>query len=474
MKRGTRIVKRLLALFLVVLMSINTLAAVVGDNDGAAFITKAEFDSIKNDFQSQLDRYNSSIDNKIDGAIASYLAGIRIGTRDVSIPYFIENADGETTISFREGSSFPFQKESPAYEINFIGASRRAKSDILRVSMLTIVKENEGNNNGRKVLVESAFDKYRWLGYMINGYEYITGTWSIVDVQDYTAAETLQFYIFSPLFNGTENTVYNSQQLSALGTFVTSNVQNWGDNIWDPVFRAKYTKGTFQCTQRGTLSSTKDAIFSDAIYNDGVFLNNEQERYMCDSRWSVTNNDGWISSNASFLYRIWNAEGGSNKDAYVEPSVGTKGSVASDLLTNHYFICVAPIDFGSNDYSTQWKDILYNDSRTYTYKKDGASTTLKNYSMTAGLPLKDVEDGDSVEWTYEFTTADINRKVYLKYGVFNDENISADGVMVFDAPNKIGEIKFTSTKTDMVFIKWSAGSSLVCEGSDTISIERQN
>ena len=73
MKKGTRIVKRALALFLVVLMSINTFAAVVGDNDGAAFITKAEFDSLKNDFQSQLDTYNSSIDNKIDGAIASYL-----------------------------------------------------------------------------------------------------------------------------------------------------------------------------------------------------------------------------------------------------------------------------------------------------------------------------------------------------------------------------------------------------------------
>ena len=55
MKKGTRIVKRLLALFLVVLMSINTMGAVVSDNDGSAFITKAEFDSLKNDFQSQID-----------------------------------------------------------------------------------------------------------------------------------------------------------------------------------------------------------------------------------------------------------------------------------------------------------------------------------------------------------------------------------------------------------------------------------
>ena len=78
MKKSTRIVKRGLALFLIVLMSINTFGAVVGDNDGSAFITKAEFDSLKNNFQSQIDQYNTSIDSKIDGAIASYLAGIKM------------------------------------------------------------------------------------------------------------------------------------------------------------------------------------------------------------------------------------------------------------------------------------------------------------------------------------------------------------------------------------------------------------
>ena len=78
MKKSTRIVKKLLALFLVVLMSIESIGAVVSDNDGSAFITKAEFDSLKNNFQAQIDQYNTSIDSKIDGAIASYLAGINL------------------------------------------------------------------------------------------------------------------------------------------------------------------------------------------------------------------------------------------------------------------------------------------------------------------------------------------------------------------------------------------------------------
>ena len=78
MSKGTRLIKRVAALFLVLLFSIESFAAIVSDNDGSAFITKAEFDSLKNDFQAQIDNYNTSIDSKIDGAIAAYLAGIRV------------------------------------------------------------------------------------------------------------------------------------------------------------------------------------------------------------------------------------------------------------------------------------------------------------------------------------------------------------------------------------------------------------
>ena len=70
-------IKGLLALFLVTAFCMTTMGAVVSDNDGSAFITKAEFDSLKNNFQSQIDEYNTSIDSKIDGAIASYLAGLQ-------------------------------------------------------------------------------------------------------------------------------------------------------------------------------------------------------------------------------------------------------------------------------------------------------------------------------------------------------------------------------------------------------------
>ena len=81
MRKSTNILKRALALFLVVLICIESFAAVVSDNDGSAFITKAEFDSLKNNFQSQLDTQNSQIDSKIDSAISGYQAGITVNKK---------------------------------------------------------------------------------------------------------------------------------------------------------------------------------------------------------------------------------------------------------------------------------------------------------------------------------------------------------------------------------------------------------
>ena len=60
------------------LLSCESFAAVVSDNDGAAFVTKQEFEDLKASFEEQIDRYNKSLDNKIDGAIADYLDGINV------------------------------------------------------------------------------------------------------------------------------------------------------------------------------------------------------------------------------------------------------------------------------------------------------------------------------------------------------------------------------------------------------------
>ena len=62
---------------LVLLVNSSINAAVVSDNDGASFITKAEFDSAKNSFQATINDFNTSIDDKISNAISAYIAGAK-------------------------------------------------------------------------------------------------------------------------------------------------------------------------------------------------------------------------------------------------------------------------------------------------------------------------------------------------------------------------------------------------------------
>ena len=70
--------KKVFTILLVFILGINSFAAIVSDNDGSAFVTKAEFDALRKDFAEQIENYNESIDQKIDGAIAAYLAGLRL------------------------------------------------------------------------------------------------------------------------------------------------------------------------------------------------------------------------------------------------------------------------------------------------------------------------------------------------------------------------------------------------------------
>ena len=89
-------IKNILLFIIAFCMMYSTLlnAAVVSDNDGAAFISKAEFDSLKNNFQTQIDSYNTSIDNKIDNAISSYLSGVVLKTDPDDLYKNLKNAMG--------------------------------------------------------------------------------------------------------------------------------------------------------------------------------------------------------------------------------------------------------------------------------------------------------------------------------------------------------------------------------------------
>ena len=113
-----KILKRLykkISIMLVFILSFNCFAAIVSDNDGSAFITKAEFDSLKNSFQAQIDTYNTSIDAKIDGAIAAYLAGIKT-SKSVKVSFDSAN-DWQFPVWLDDGAEKWNKKTSTRYEV---------------------------------------------------------------------------------------------------------------------------------------------------------------------------------------------------------------------------------------------------------------------------------------------------------------------------------------------------------------------
>ena len=78
-KEKGNIFKTIVSMMICVSVITNTNAAIVSDNDGSAFVTKAEYDSLKSEFQSTLNSYNRNIDTTIDSAISSYLEGANSG-----------------------------------------------------------------------------------------------------------------------------------------------------------------------------------------------------------------------------------------------------------------------------------------------------------------------------------------------------------------------------------------------------------
>ena len=118
MMKSNKIFKNIIVDLLIFILGIDSFAAVVSDNDGSAFITKAEFETMKKEFVEQVDNYNKSIDGKIDGAIAAYLAGLRMSkvstlenyVDTMKNQYYYANAFANKQDSFTSSNDEPFSR----------------------------------------------------------------------------------------------------------------------------------------------------------------------------------------------------------------------------------------------------------------------------------------------------------------------------------------------------------------------------
>ena len=109
-----RMVKKSLLTFLCIALYTSTFAAIVSDEDGPAFVTKSEFESLKSNLERQVERYNTAIDNKIDGAIARYLDGI-VYDKNYKLTNMYDKLNCLKTIYWSSNSNFGSNNNTITY-----------------------------------------------------------------------------------------------------------------------------------------------------------------------------------------------------------------------------------------------------------------------------------------------------------------------------------------------------------------------
>lgn len=172
--------KRVL-LFLIILCS-NIFAAIISDNDGVAFVTKSEFEALKDNFAEQIDNYNRSIDSKIDGAIASYLAGIRVSkTEAVTFPV----AAGENVLICKSDSvtNLKFAKANLDLTFTVFDAQYNHSSANLNEGW-GIIKFTRTGDSAYEIFNLNSEGK-KFLFYDNQALLKLSGTWSFVDVNNH-------------------------------------------------------------------------------------------------------------------------------------------------------------------------------------------------------------------------------------------------------------------------------------------------
>ena len=513
MKKSTRIVKRLLALFLVVLMSINTFAAVVGDNDGAAFITKAEFDSLKNDFQNQLDRYNSSIDNKIDGAIASYLAGITIGkTEDKTLKY--QDWKGVTFLNFSPSNvcSLPDYDValSSSYYV-YISGTGSALPPTESV-MLTLAFNNTRTTlQNKRCLADgdaedstSMPNQVIWEGRATNLIEKFIGNAAFMffkTLPNPTGDTTGKFVPY--LYGATETWVhfFGCGLTKIKPGYYADNFDHITNKTWWPRFyyysdqNVNNSKGYLDGDHTSANANSFSLSWSGALRNDGDGKTKDYEHIinyddvefpqLTDLDWTHTlrtltdaptfddlKNTGTKSSKI-----LWTERPGGATDLRVPTSIKT----CDNYYSNDYNVAntekVLGIGVINKIYSSE--DILQTKNKEiFDISSNDSITAPKALNLYEGFPLFASDVGSQIEWTPVFnntkvdgSSQDFELNIMLALEPFGEaDNVSADKIIKINGStnnyvttsSKTCKIKFTMPERGIVYMKaWPTDSTIL-------------
>ena len=199
--------KKALCFIISILLCIESFAAVISDSDGSAFVTKADFEELKNSFTSQVNNYNSSIDGKIDGAIANYLSGVRLDSHPTNLIKSFEETTGK--------------KQKWMYKIPGAGTST-IQNDVMQTVECELAAKRVNNFSIKLAKWEGAQDQ---VSYFITGILFPSSTWNNTYAYiDYYAEQrpggtNVTGRVAYPTGNITTETARQKLSLATYGTF---------------------------------------------------------------------------------------------------------------------------------------------------------------------------------------------------------------------------------------------------------------
>ena len=212
MKKIIRSAKNLIIVFVIILNSMSSFAA-VGANDGSAFITKAEFDSIVNTFNEQMDGYEKGLETKIDGAIANYLASFDDHETLTLKPHFIKVTGEKLNITCRKWDEFPYGYLTPKFTgaVSYSANLNSSGATYGKTGNWNLANSNT-NNNGKRILVTEVKDtsgtKYYYAGYTTNYGEIYDISWSYLKNNYDDGYVNGNHYIYPFVFKGTQQAIF--------------------------------------------------------------------------------------------------------------------------------------------------------------------------------------------------------------------------------------------------------------------------
>lgn len=512
-----KIKKICLLLFSIYLASFNSFAAVVSDNDGSAFITKSEFDSLKNDFQSQIDKYNSTIDSKIDDAISQYLAGINAGVgKKYGLIYSGENTH------FMMGVLAPeFRVPSINAIVSVSGRAPRAiNNQKMYSSELTVHYPGDWSTNEtqKKPLIKLCSDysgtnneqypnKVYWDGQALRYLEKVNiNSYKIYQHNDLAA------------FDRTNSKRMNGQYLLYLRS-IGYNASMVSQNVINPTVTPQYQSGSSWISAASSQSqlvyyvTNKFFVKLDdyAITKNGKTVNITKDHLhvvnYTNSTWELYNenftNTFHLSGNqtiteANVITKVNTNSYTKNAGEYVGQYYGSASDYTGSIGSMPFNIVSSTNKIASVGKLVNTKNATqinqFPKDTTYLFKK---SWDFGNPNLRQGMPAFAAEKDDEITLkvyfpnvkVYTSSTAQstnpdgVEVDVYVSTGTFTD-NIGivssgqyikftdSDGVEqnYFTTTNRAGTLKWTMPVSSKIYIKcrprWTSGTSYMSNNWD--------